>query len=115
MREIKFRAWDGINEIFVYFILEKQGNFCPEFPEGRNLSDWMQYTGLKDKNRKEIYEGDNIEITHEGVDERRKKFTTKSKKTVKGLLYAYEYDSEERVEVIGNIYENPEMLRGLTP
>tara|TARA_R100000773_G_C4205877_1_gene106800 strand:- start:276 stop:659 length:384 start_codon:yes stop_codon:yes gene_type:complete len=57
MREIKFRAWDGINKKMVY-------GATPDNPS----SSWvlalpdeiikMQYTGLKDKNGKEIYEGD---------------------------------------------------------
>ena len=62
MREIKFRAWDGELMLFV----EPKANV----DEDEMIMDWnilfdanrgvtlMQYTGLKDKNSKEIYEGD---------------------------------------------------------
>lgn len=56
MREIKFRAWDGKNIYYDITMKDDQGN------EIKVCSfsgyDFMQYTGLKDKNGKEIYEGD---------------------------------------------------------
>ncbi len=83
----------------------------------------MQYTGLKDKNRKEIYEGDIVDLhqTINGVS----KFTVEWSTERLGwtLRYAenmvnprtYEYSVSEvfkieEIEVIGNIYENPELL-----
>lgn len=58
MREIKFRAWNGV-EMSEPFDLNKGD---PDtFPLGLPL---MQYTGLKDKNGKEIYENDIVNIKH---------------------------------------------------
>lgn len=60
-REIKFRAWDGKKMIDNYCFLNKnKGNhfFAEDENEFGNIIAVMQYTGLKDKNGKEIYEGD---------------------------------------------------------
>ena len=51
MRSIKFRIWDGNNEFFIY----------PEVLELNCGLEYQQYTGLKDKHGKEIYEGDILE------------------------------------------------------
>lgn len=96
MREIKFRAWDKekkemFNDIWI------DGNFI-------NMPEYivMQFTGLKDKNGKEIYEGDivkNIDRVFE-VTFKDGYFSIIHNK--KGLLYC---------EVIGNKYENSELLK----
>lgn len=57
MREIKFRAWELSKKKFtMYFHIPTQlGDEYPMFHQGFRF---QQFTGLKDKNRKEIYEGD---------------------------------------------------------
>jgi len=72
MREIKFRAWDNINKRICYFQPGFEwndeydlwylspadwGKRVSDVPYGENIN-LMQFTGLKDKNGKEIYEGD---------------------------------------------------------
>jgi len=107
MREIKFRIWD-INarkwlKSFNTNLLD-----IHEF----NLAKIMQYTGLKDKNNKEIYEGDIFHIGSkkilyvvEWIDCGLKGRQIKNKSWI-GLDYW-----KDDIEVIGNIYENPELLK----
>lgn len=112
MREIKFRAWNGV-EMSEPFDLNKGD---PDtFPLGLPL---MQYTGLEDKNGKEIYEGDIIrlqplweasvvEFGHQdiGHDFQGIGFYTREKNGGQFNLFA-----NEETEVIGNIYSNPELF-----
>jgi len=128
MREIKFRAWDEetkqlliVNSLTLDFGLCDLWNGKPE-DEGvaKKLSDvnLMQYTGLKDKNGVEIYDGDVITY-QEGPPKMRAKVVWKNG----GFVFAYEDGIEnitseswyapmdvEITEVIGNIYQNPELL-----
>jgi len=105
MREIKFRAWidnkvDAPEMISSDIVLSNFGYYLDD-------SDitLMQYTGLKDKNGVEIYEGDCIEI--HAID-----FSHKFSETIDDIFKAHALvgNSETRWEVIGNIYENPELL-----
>lgn len=110
MREIKFRAWyhtekrmidwnemqdNSIESLDTYF----RGVFG-------DVSPVMQYTGLKDKNGKEIYEGDIYKAKMHVVKTGR---TIESIEVVEDIRgdNVYYYDE---VEVIGNIYENPDLL-----
>jgi len=136
MREIKFRAWDGRS--FTYFSLHQlmeKITVC--------LKSVQQFTGLKDKNGVEIYEGDIImENVHYFVDcfkdasilgtdkNGNRTYTRIEKKPMHIFLDAkkgwnlrsdtYNYKSSfwvkddvffNKIEVIGNIYENPELIK----
>ena len=117
-REIKFRAWSD-NKVMMYDIQDSRTRSNSDW-EIVSFSDWlynhrhklMQYTGLKDKNDKEIYEGDILSL--------------KSKKSVwvcvyesyrfrfvphnPGLNYLKPDNWCQVLEIIGTIYENPELL-----
>ena len=111
MREIKFRAWDGKRYTIDFFITSEGTVFKPHYDRNAEIvSDFTieQFTGLHDKNGKEIYEGD--------IDEAR------------GICVWIEEDCRwafQEVEtghqhglfaitgdfnIIGNIHENPELL-----
>ena len=117
MREFKFRAWDGMNMFNLYNIsrfalhpdLDVDGVFVP-FCDDMEI---MQYTGLKDKNSKEIYEGDIVKITRHWS----KTMSLIQEVIYEGATFSPFDDSDwgwvsSESEVIGNIYENPELLSG---
>jgi len=127
MREIKFRAWDKEKKEMG----KPFGIYCTLLPLiYRETKIIMQFTGLKDKNRKEIFEGDVVEM-----------FFNDKKGIVKGIIewkqeecefiinvdwtindgsggatyctlghYLLKNNKFDKVEIIGNIYENPELL-----
>jgi uncharacterized phage protein (TIGR01671 family) len=151
-REIKFRVWDKINNCF--FDWKEQYNTL-EFNEGipdriilydtegvleKDEFELMQYTGLKDVNGVEIYEGDiilypdtesefidvgiggeGVKVAETGINSF---FPVEFKDGEFGInvnlnseiLYNGWYtlrmalEEVESIEVIGNIYENPELL-----
>jgi len=129
MREIKFRFWDKKENRMLTncpnLALSSNGEVSElKCHDGDNFSgvEWLgsaysehiiplQYTGLKDKNGKEIYEGD---IYHQGD----KKIlyivvwhdTSLIGKQARASSYAGLSYWKDRIEVIGNIYENSELL-----
>jgi uncharacterized phage protein (TIGR01671 family) len=124
MREIKFRAWDNIAGRFktgtelAETIIRVELDGAIELKGAiYNISEvtLMQYTGLKDKNGVEIYEGDicrfvNIEngdIEVSPIIFERANFTTNWSSQGLGILFSI-YDGD--IEIIGNIYENPELV-----
>ena len=109
MREIKFRAWDKENKEMVEVeLLGKRVLLCKN-GEWENIEDFevMQYTGLKDKNDKEIYEGD---IVRHATDEGVYKVIFEDGGFYVINSYDFQTINEYPLEVIGNVYENLELL-----
>lgn len=106
MRDIKFRAWENLEKQMLYFDFEDL--LRGEVPLHPASCDFylMAFTGLLDKNGKEVYEGDIVRTKH-GLT--RKIFMRLGCWYVDGceeLGYC-----NDQVEIIGNIYENPELLQ----
>lgn len=139
-REIKFRVWDKTSESMLYqddferveldtknkmvaLIAEEESNkphYVLDYEDGIE-AEIMQYTGLKDVNGKEVYEGDIVSFyndeeymfksTNALVIYESAAFILEHEKL--GKEYLGEVDIEGMcVKVIGNIYENPELLEG---
>lgn len=105
-REIKFRAWDKLSQKMKTEITRLQ---LPHTEHEENLygTVLMQYTGLKDKNGVEIFEGDIVSST--GVFS---KVIWKDEDAMFGIHNGqYELGFYKGIEVIGNIYQNPELLK----
>jgi uncharacterized phage protein (TIGR01671 family) len=123
MREIKFRAYvEHLKWIVpvtdIYF--DHQELECDLTSEGDKSIfsfdevELMQYTGLKDKNGKEIYEGDLIKVNgSEELDLVKYldgSYYGVNPKYHNTLRYNLDYKTKDIAELIGNIYENPELL-----
>ena len=135
MREIKFRVWDkekkrmlqGLSNLVIMLDGHLNWDFGGELKwisDLENCYELMQFTGLKDKNGKEIYEGDIVKYnvwtnSHKNKEE----------KVIivdyclrhagwKPMIYDtrveddeyYNYEIED-IEVIGNMFDNPELLK----
>jgi uncharacterized phage protein (TIGR01671 family) len=123
MRELKFRVWHPEWKRFVYFsdlqMRHHNGDYCLYAKEDNCKTVYhfwsskpavQQFTGIQDKNSKEIYEGDVIFADETvyvvafdfgifGLEGENKKITP-----------LYQYNNKELV-IIGNIYENPELIK----
>lgn len=113
-REIKFRAWDAVDEKMYLFDLidlrqDQEKSDMSNLFLSYDSTHIMQYTGIKDENGKEIYEGD-IMKTPAGIGLIKwdKCFIVYWGKEDYTTLHDTPY---KYIEVIGNIYENPELLQ----
>jgi len=113
-RPIRFRGWDTVHK-----------NMTMDIQDDYSVGEWakdprfvlMQFTGLCDRNGKEIYEGDILKTSWYNepleVTYLEHEFILK----VRGMVnYNYvgfdNFDNSQDFEVIGNIYENPVLLKG---
>lgn len=124
-RSIKFRAWYKKDRVFLDNL----------HPGGLNLAgddisayapecDWMQFTGLQDRLGNDIYEGDILTYyKRQGVNDTEFESVTQRKvvewKAINGLGVGFNVspprkhgnkEPQNNWEIIGNIYENPELV-----
>jgi hypothetical protein len=124
MRELKFRVWSNQLNKMVYqgedgwfdkcFIEKKQHVHSCQLGvaierNGKELSV-MQYTGSKDKNDTEIYEGDVLTIWIGGVKQERPEVVESLEELYLNFNRDDSYYRFSSCEVIGNVYETPELL-----
>lgn len=134
MREIKFRVWDKDEKLMkevdsINFPLAKpNGKDITAYNQKENYHEWiydyelMQYTGLKDIEGNEIYEGDIVEITSMNILDEVIQLSNNAKfigevifcdgsfVVDSGKECKFLFREIDEVRIIGNVYENKELI-----
>lgn len=111
MLDIKFRLFDKNNNNFLR--PENVGHNLKELQNVCDINQWhvMQYTGLKDRNDVEIYEGDVLTTWIQGC----KQVSPYIVEDIRHLYLETERDDSyycvSKMEIIGNIFTNPELRK----
>ena len=122
MREIKYRQPLNIGGFHYWGYVQERGGFVGPMGENDASGPSEAYADLKDKNGKEIYEGD-VLLVNKGRDHApvywdqrmfgfKIKYQPKPFKNWRGFTFSDQV--EEECEIIGNIHENPELLKEKT-
>ena len=114
-REIKFRAFDTENKTWTFVTLgDLICGACTEKgdkPLSGAKQVWEQYTGLKDKDGKEIYEGDIVDYNDDGDCIGYVVYNAPSYEIMEQTGFTCWLKGGPHQRVIGNIHENPEILK----
>jgi uncharacterized phage protein (TIGR01671 family) len=127
MQETKFRLFDKRSKKMIYPKLDDLDMYSLQFIEdswqvefnnsedepkyyGNDVFEIMQYTGLRDINGKEIYEGDIVKHSIDGYEQAYSYHIHDMVDWFQDMYNADDYYrwDEDSIEIIGNIYENPE-------
>jgi hypothetical protein len=120
MKELKFRRWDKNNKRFAYMELFNKGTYqITDFPDGGNgLGDYEMFTGLYDKNGEPVWEGDIVALKTKGGNNLKVIVWIET-----GACFGWIDGNNDswpdgftgfidEYEVIGNIHQNPELIKG---
>lgn len=127
MRENKFRAWDKKKkEMTLEMPLAMLAGFlAAQYKLGIDISrfEWLEYIGIKDRNGKEIYEGDIFNCIYRGdgdydryqvvYDAEGTRFRLKRTGECSQLGVDQKISDVARYGIVGNIYENKQLLKNI--